>query len=105
LFHFDKKHPHEISYMILREMSLLSLVSTLLGNLFSTLLFITGLTHASLEASAAPQNICQKVKKGSKADRAYGALLGLAIGDALGTTLEFTKRDTYEPFTDIANPE
>lgn len=27
-------------------------------------------------------------------DRARGALLGLAVGDALGTTLEFTRRDT-----------
>lgn len=35
------------------------------------------------------------------ADRARGALLGLAIGDALGTTLEFKARDTYAPLTDI----
>lgn len=28
-------------------------------------------------------------------DRAVGALLGLAVGDALGTTLEFAARDTY----------
>lgn len=34
-------------------------------------------------------------------DRALGALLGLAIGDALGTTLEFSRRDTYEPLTTI----
>ena len=30
-----------------------------------------------------------------------GALLGLAVGDALGTTLEFTKRDAGQPLTDI----
>src|SRR5262252_4052159 len=34
-------------------------------------------------------------------DRAIGALLGLAVGDAIGTTLEFRSRDTYEPITDM----
>jgi ADP-ribosyl-[dinitrogen reductase] hydrolase len=34
-------------------------------------------------------------------DRALGCLIGLAIGDALGTTIEFKPRDTYEPLTDI----
>jgi ADP-ribosyl-[dinitrogen reductase] hydrolase len=34
-------------------------------------------------------------------DRAAGCLLGLAVGDALGTTLEFRRRDSYEPLTDI----
>lgn len=34
-------------------------------------------------------------------DRACGALLGLAVGDAVGTTLEFRRRDSYEPLTDI----
>lgn len=34
-------------------------------------------------------------------DRAIGALLGLAVGDAIGTTLEFKRRDTYEPLTDM----
>ena len=37
----------------------------------------------------------------SQKDRAVGALLGLAIGDALGTTLEFKRRDTYPPLVDI----
>jgi ADP-ribosyl-[dinitrogen reductase] hydrolase len=32
-----------------------------------------------------------------EADRAYGVLLGLAVGDALGTTLEFSQRDSL-PF-------
>ena len=35
------------------------------------------------------------------ADRAQGAMLGLAIGDALGTTLEFTARDSAPRLTDI----
>lgn len=34
-------------------------------------------------------------------DRAKGALLGLAVGDAVGTTLEFSGRDTYEHLTDM----
>jgi ADP-ribosyl-[dinitrogen reductase] hydrolase len=34
-------------------------------------------------------------------DRALGALLGLAVGDALGTTLEFRARDTYPLLTDM----
>ena len=34
-------------------------------------------------------------------DRALGALLGLAVGDAVGTTLEFKSRDTYPPLTDM----
>jgi ADP-ribosyl-[dinitrogen reductase] hydrolase len=35
------------------------------------------------------------------ADRAQGALLGLAIGDAVGTTLEFKARDSYRLLTDM----
>jgi ADP-ribosyl-[dinitrogen reductase] hydrolase len=34
-------------------------------------------------------------------DRACGALLGLAVGDALGTTLEFKPKDSYEPLSDV----
>ena len=34
-------------------------------------------------------------------DRALGCFLGLAVGDALGTTLEFTTRDSRSPVTDI----
>jgi ADP-ribosyl-[dinitrogen reductase] hydrolase len=34
-------------------------------------------------------------------DRARGALLGLAVGDALGTTLEFKSKDSYQPLTTI----
>ena len=35
------------------------------------------------------------------AERALGSLLGLAIGDALGTTLEFSRRDSQPRLTDI----
>jgi len=34
-------------------------------------------------------------------DRARGALLGLAAGDAVGTTVEFEYRGTFEPLTDM----
>ena len=34
-------------------------------------------------------------------DRAIGALIGLAVGDAVGTTLEFKARDTYPALTDM----
>ncbi len=34
-------------------------------------------------------------------DRALGCLLGLAVGDAVGTTLEFVARDTRPPLTDM----
>jgi ADP-ribosyl-[dinitrogen reductase] hydrolase len=33
--------------------------------------------------------------------RAIGSLLGLAVGDAIGTTLEFRERDTYRHLTDM----
>lgn len=34
-------------------------------------------------------------------DRARGCLLGLAVGDAVGTTLEFKPRGTFEPIDDM----
>jgi ADP-ribosyl-[dinitrogen reductase] hydrolase len=34
-------------------------------------------------------------------DRALGCLLGLAVGDAIGTTLEFSARDSRPPLTDM----
>ena len=34
-------------------------------------------------------------------DRYRGALLGLAVGDALGATLEFKKRGTFVPINDM----
>lgn len=35
-------------------------------------------------------------------DRCCGALLGLAVGDALGATLEFRSPGTFEPLTDMS---
>jgi hypothetical protein len=37
-------------------------------------------------------------------DRAVGALLGLAVDDALGATLEFSARDAHSPVTDKPHP-
>lgn len=34
-------------------------------------------------------------------DRATGSILGLALGDALGTSVEFKKRDSFPPLDDI----
>jgi hypothetical protein len=34
-------------------------------------------------------------------DRYRGALLGMAVGDALGTTLEFRAPGTFKPITDM----
>ena len=34
-------------------------------------------------------------------ERYRGCLLGLAVGDALGTTLEFKSPDTFEPLSDM----
>ncbi len=34
-------------------------------------------------------------------DRYHGCLLGLAVGDALGTTVEFSPPGTFAPVTDM----
>ena len=39
------------------------------------------------------------VNRPTRQDRYRGALLGLAAGDALGTTLEFTRPGTFPPLT------
>jgi ADP-ribosylglycohydrolase len=37
----------------------------------------------------------------AKRDRVRGALIGLAVGDAVGTTVEFKPPGTFEPVTDM----
>src|SRR5829696_5967933 len=44
---------------------------------------------APLDQHSTPEQIAEQ-----EIDRAIGALLGLAVGDALGTTIEFCARDT-----------
>ena len=34
-------------------------------------------------------------------DRALGSFIGLAVGDAIGTTLEFEARDSKPPIVDM----
>jgi len=41
------------------------------------------------------------VSQATEADRFRGCLLGLAAGDALGTTLEFKRPGTFEPISDM----
>lgn len=48
-----------------------------------------------------PNDVEELLKWDRFVDQATGALLGLAVGDALGTTLEFKEKDTYEPLTDM----
>ncbi len=36
-----------------------------------------------------------------KQDKALGCMMGLAVGDAVGTTLEFKRRDSYQHLTDM----
>jgi ADP-ribosylglycohydrolase len=43
----------------------------------------------------------RNVQKLVLCDRYRGALIGLAVGDALGTTLEFKAPGTFEPITDM----
>jgi ADP-ribosyl-[dinitrogen reductase] hydrolase len=41
------------------------------------------------------------MKTRTYSDRAAGALVGLAVGDAIGTTVEFRPRGTFTPLTDM----
>jgi len=53
-------------------------------------------------ASGSGTGECMTVSiEASLRDRARGALLGLAVGDALGTTLEFQPKDSYQPLTTL----
>ncbi len=37
----------------------------------------------------------------SKPDKFKGCLIGLAVGDAIGTTVEFSERGSFSPLTDM----
>jgi len=51
---------------------------------------------APLDQHSTPEQIAEQ-----EIDRAIGALLGLAVGDALGTTIEFSARDTRPHHTEM----
>ncbi len=50
---------------------------------------------------AGSQSRVSPVASADLADRRAGCLLGLATGDALGTTLEFTRPGNFKPMTDM----
>ncbi len=61
-------------------------------------------TAAQLQAVRGAQAVPEALPDTSGAavrDRALGALLGLALGDAVGTTLEFSARDSRARLTDM----
>lgn len=60
-------------------------------------------THAQEQYVLSTQHlpILQCCKGQSPADRLVGAMVGLAVGDAVGTTLEFKSRDSYPILTDM----
>jgi ADP-ribosyl-[dinitrogen reductase] hydrolase len=61
-------------------------------------------TQAQLAFVLAQTHVPEPVPATTEAairDRARGALLGLAVGDAVGTTLEFKPRDSYAPLQDM----
>ncbi len=43
----------------------------------------------------------EKAMQIDRRDRYLGCLIGLAVGDALGTTLEFKRPGTFKPIKDI----
>ena len=66
----------------------------------------TGLSSPTTMTSAAREQYGVPVSAGtpphpSQIERAEGCLLGLACGDAVGTTVEFHRRGTFPPLTDM----
>ncbi len=53
-----------------------------------------------LSAEPMPEPI-PEASRAAIQDRAMGTLLGLAVGDAVGTTLEFEPRNSFEPINDM----
>ena len=51
---------------------------------------------------AATHRQCERMGSDAALDRAKGALIGLALGDALGTSVEFSERDSVPRVTDLA---
>lgn len=56
---------------------------------------------AALPAVDAAAASSRDTGSAARRDAARGALIGLAVGDALGTTVEFTSPGSFEPLTDI----
>ena len=43
----------------------------------------------------------RRMRPTQSSDRCQGCLLGLAVGDALGTTLEFISPESFQPISDM----
>jgi ADP-ribosyl-[dinitrogen reductase] hydrolase len=71
-----------------------------LRNCHANILPGTTMAGHVLEARYAPAEQPERTPTAIR-DRAVGALLGLAAGDAVGTTLEFKPRDSYDHITDM----
>ena len=61
----------------------------------------TGSQERHVECSQPPRSCAPSTAQEDVRDRAIGAFLGLAVGDALGTTLEFRPRDHGARLVDI----
>lgn len=57
--------------------------------------------EAHVHSVSVPQEAQRDWSRKATQDRFLGALVGLAVGDALGTTLEFSPRDTNPRLTDL----
>jgi ADP-ribosyl-[dinitrogen reductase] hydrolase len=61
----------------------------------------TGAQEAYVRSFSAVEEDSPSADADAISDRAIGAFLGLAVGDAVGTTLEFRARDSYPPLEDM----
>lgn len=61
----------------------------------------TSAQEAHVHAQAGKSEAVPAKTEDAIRDRAVGALLGLAVGDAVGTTLEFRNRDSYALLVDM----
>ncbi|HEY9092134.1 ADP-ribosylglycohydrolase family protein [Parasphingorhabdus sp.] len=62
---------------------------------------MTEAPHTPFPVSEIPASRSARLRPGTVVDRARGCLLGLAVGDAIGTTVEFSPRGSFEPLTDM----
>jgi ADP-ribosyl-[dinitrogen reductase] hydrolase len=55
----------------------------------------------AVPAAAPPFPVWPKLDSQATLDRALGCMLGLAVGDAVGTAVEFKPRDSFPPLADM----
>lgn len=71
------------------------------SNTFSTDKYVKSVPNAPERPAIIKATAEGKRMKSERIDRARGCLLGLAIGDAIGTTVEFKPRGGFTPMTDM----